>query len=138
MADVISIATDQNELRRDWHVRTQQTVPECDSGQTHRTVDPITVRSSSLNVFIAFELSLAPEVHSVYTAFRDNRVFYVWVIVDLWEREVRQRIYARQQAIIDQFPDFAFDFYIVPGGDEDPKEIISQSVDLAYERHGQS
>ncbi|MCX6615001.1 MAG: hypothetical protein NTZ98_02750 [Acidobacteria bacterium] len=132
LADVIFVSTDQKEFRSDWQVRTQRLVVE--SGESHRSMDPITVQTSALNEFIAFELSLVPEVQSVYAAFRDNRVFYVWVIIDRWERKVRERVYARQQAVIDSFPDFAFDFYVVPKGDEDPTELLSGSMELAYER----
>src|SRR5947207_3742628 len=66
--------------------------------------------TTSLNEFIAFELSLVREVEYVYTAYR-NAVFYVWIVVDQFEPEVRKRIYDREKAIIDEFSDFEFDFY---------------------------
>jgi hypothetical protein len=113
-------------------------------GDTLRTEELTQVPTSSVNAYVAFQLSLVPEVERVYTAFRDNRVFYVWIVVGRWEREVRQRIYERQEAIIDEFTDesseqeCSFDFYIVPREGERVEDLISQSIDLAYVRPQQS
>ena len=91
------------------------------------------VATTSLNEFIAFELSLVQEVEYVYTAYR-NRIFYVWVVLYQFEQEVRERIYEREKAIIDEFSEFEFDFYIIARTDRDPNELISESLTLAYER----
>ena len=97
---------------------------------------PLTsVATSALNEFIAFEISLVPEVDAVFTAFR-NEVFYVWVIVNKFVEDVRARIYDRQRAIIDEFPTFEFDFYIIAGLGNDPWELVSESVTLAFQRRG--
>lgn len=103
-------------------------------GDTFRTEDPTQVATSDINQFIAFQFSVVPEVECVYTAFRENHVFYVWIVIDRWEKEVRRRIYQQQQAVIDQFPEFCFDFYIVPREGERVEDLISQSIDLAYVR----
>lgn len=91
------------------------------------------VVTTSLNEFIAFELSLVQEVAYVYTAYR-NGIFYVWIVLDQFEQEVRKRIYDREKAIIDEFSMFEFDFYIVARAGRDADELISESVKLAYER----
>jgi len=97
---------------------------------------PLTsVSTSALNEFIAFEISLVSEVEAVFTAFR-NEVFYVWVIVNRFADDVRARIYDRQRAIIDEFSTFEFDFYIIAGLGRDPWELVSESVTLAFQRHG--
>ena len=54
--------------------------------------------------------------------------------MDQFEPEVRKRIYDREKAIIDEFSDFEFDFYIVARTGRDVKELISESVTLAYGR----
>jgi hypothetical protein len=63
-------------------------------------------------------------------------VFYVWVIVNRFADDVRARIYDRQRAIIDEFSTFEFDFYIIAGLGRDPWELVSESVTLAFQRHG--
>jgi len=91
--------------------------------------------TTALNEFIAFEISLAPEVEAVFTAFR-NEVFYVWVIVSRFADDVRATIYDRQRAIIDEFRTFEFDFYIIAGLGRDPWDLVSESVTLAFQRRG--
>ncbi|MBI2819562.1 MAG: hypothetical protein HYX73_06250 [Acidobacteria bacterium] len=104
-------------------------------GDTYPTTgDPTRIQTSNLNEFIAFVLSLVPEVECVHTAFRENHVFYVWIVISEWKKEVRQRIYERQQSIIDQFPTFAFDFYIVSRDGQRVEDLISQTIDVAYVR----
>lgn len=91
------------------------------------------VPTSALNEFIAFELSLVPEVEFVFTAFR-NCVFYVWIIMDRFEEEVRGRIYDRERAIIDEFQSFEFDFYIVAKLGRDVWDLVSEGINLAYQK----
>jgi hypothetical protein len=100
-----------------------------------RTVPLTSVATIALNEFIGFEISLVPEVETVFTAFR-NQVFYVWVIVSRFEEDVRAKIYDRQRAIIDEFSTFEFDFYIIAGLGRDPWELVSESVTLAFQRRG--
>lgn len=97
------------------------------------TSDQLEVFASGLNEFIAFELSLVSEVEYVYTALRNN-VFYVWVVINQFEREVRERIYEREKAVIDEFSMFEFDFYIISRMERNVQELISESIDLTYER----
>lgn len=94
---------------------------------------PTEVPTSALNEFIAFELSLVPEVEFVFTAFR-NDVFYAWVIVDKFEEEVRGRIYERERAIIDEFQMFEFDFYIIARLGRDVGDLVSEEINLAYQK----
>ena len=97
------------------------------------TGTPTEVQTSALNEFIAFELSLVPEVEFVFTAFR-NDVFYAWVIVDKFEEEVRGRIYERERAIIDEFQTFEFDFYIIARLGRDVWDLVSEEINLAYQK----
>ncbi len=97
------------------------------------TSAPLNVPTSALNEFIAFELSLVPEIEFVFTAFR-NSVFYVWIVVDKFEEEVRERIYERERAIIDEFTTFEFDFYIIARLGRDVWDLVSEDIRLAFER----
>ena len=96
--------------------------------------ETISIATSDLRDLIAFEFSQTPEIKYVYTAFRENRVFYAWVIVDDFEESVRSRIYDREEAIIDAFPEIEFDFYIVPRMGRDVRDLIDDSVHLTYDK----
>jgi len=100
-----------------------------------RTAPLTSIVTIALDEFIAFEISLVPEVEAVFTAFR-NEVFYVWVIVSRFAADVTARIYDRQRAIIDEFPTFEFDFYIIAGLGRDPWDLVSESVKLVFQRRG--
>ncbi len=91
--------------------------------------------TSGLRECIAFEFSLIPQVAFVYTAFRSNEVFYVWIVIDEFERTVRQEIYERQRTIIDEFPMFQFDFYVIGLMGRNVADLIGdESMHLTYER----
>ena len=99
---------------------------------TERTVAVVT---SDLRDFIAFELSLVEQVAFVYTAFRNNEVFYSWIVIDEFEHAVRERIYERQRLIIEEFPNFQFDFYILALMGRNVADLIGDpSMHLTYTR----
>lgn len=87
-----------------------------------------------LNEFIALELSAVEEVEYVFTAFRNN-VFYIWVLLDRFEAQVRNKIYEIEMEVIDEFPMFEFDFYLIASGGNDARELISGSIESVYCRH---
>lgn len=100
------------------------------------TTDPEKLAvTTGLQYFIAFEFSLLPEVAYVYTALRDNDVYYVWIVVDEFSRAVREKAYQRQRSIIDEFPTFQFDFYIIGLSGQSIDDLIGDgSMHLTYER----
>lgn len=117
--------------------RTRQSVPAPESYQnstftdfSHEGQDAIT---KDLNEFIALELSLVPEVEYVYTAIRDG-VFYVWTVIDRFAQAAREGIYGRQIAVIDEFPMYEFDFYIIAREGRPVGDLISESVTLTFDR----
>lgn len=93
--------------------------------------DPIF--SSRLNEFIADEISRVSDIDYIFTAFRNN-VFYVWILLERFETAVRESIYEREKLVIDEFPMFDFDFYIVATEKQNPEDLISGSVELVYEK----
>lgn len=74
------------------------------------------------------------EVEYVFTAFRNN-VFYVWVLFDRFEAQVRKMIYEIEMEVIDEFPVIEFDFYLIASGGSDVRELISGSIESVYCRH---
>lgn len=109
------------------------------SGRSDRsasTDDPIIEQpTAKLRDFVAFEFSLVPQVDYVYTALRDNGVFYAWILTDKFELPIREAIYKRERDIIDEFPMFEFDFYIIARRGRDVEDLIGDpSVHLTYGR----
>ena len=98
--------------------------------------ESLAAATSDLRDFIAFEFSLVPQVEYVFTAFRENQVFYAWIVVDEFETSVRASIYARQRAIIDEFPMFEFDFYIIARMGRSLDDLVGggDSMHLTYAR----
>lgn len=95
----------------------------------------VAVPTSDVRDCIAFEFSLLKEVAFVYTAFRQNDVFYAWIVIDKFERKIREAIYERQRVIIDEFPTFQFDFYIMGLDGRDVSDLIGDpSMHLTYSR----
>ena len=105
------------------YVRTRRTATESEC----EVVD------TGLPEFLTFELSQVPEVEYIFTAFRAN-IFYVWIVTNEFEARVREKIYERQKTIIDEFPMFEFDFYVVAKHGSDVKELISGDVSLTFQR----
>ena len=104
-------------------------------GRTASTEAAIELSTTDLRDFIAFEFSLVPQVDHVFTALRDNGVFYAWIVTDEFRPEVRQAIYKREQAIIDEFDTFEFDFYIVARQGRRVEDLIGDSsIHLTYRR----
>lgn len=129
----------------DWHIMEirssrEERFPDLfsDSGnillQTDESTLPIAVQTKRLKEFIALELSSVDEVEYVFSALRNN-VFYIWVLLDRFESEVRGRIYRREELIIDEFPMFEFDFYLISRMGRDPGELVSESIELVYDKH---
>jgi hypothetical protein len=95
----------------------------------------IAIGTADLRDFIAFEFSLVPDVEYVFTAFRENQIFYAWIVINQFEQSVRDQIYEREQAIIDEFPAFEFDFYIIARIDRNLDDLIGDdSMHLTYAR----
>jgi hypothetical protein len=104
-------------------------------GRTASTDKGIAIATADLRDFIAFEFSLVHDVEYVFTAFRENQIFYAWIVTDKFEQSVRDQIYEREQAIIDEFPDFEFDFYIIARMGRNLDDLIGDdSMHLTYSR----
>lgn len=62
--------------------------------------------------FIAFLLSCdLPEVRSVFMG-QDGRLLQVFIVVDEYNFEINERIYDREECVMDVFDRFDFDFHI--------------------------
>ena len=109
------------------------------SGSTYfvksAATEGVSLPTSDLRDCIAFEFALTPEVAFVYTALRSNEIFYAWIVIDEFDRAVRMKIYERQREIIDEFPMFQFDFYVIGLDGRNVDDLIGDpSMHLTYRR----
>jgi hypothetical protein len=85
--------------------------------------------------FVGLELSLVHEVEQVFVQRQDNKKeFKVLTVVNERDPAVRTRIYAREREIIDNYPNFDFDFHIVARMNRDIQQIANGAGKLAYKR----
>lgn len=89
----------------------------------------------SLEAFIGFELSLVPEVERVFVGREENgNEFRVIAVINDRDPNVRAKVYAREQAIIEEYPNLDFDFHIIARMNRNLKDIVTRMGKLAFER----
>jgi len=89
----------------------------------------------SPEIFIGLELSIVPQVQQVFVERIDRgKTMRVMVMLEGRDAEVRRRVYAREQAIIDEHPQFDFDFYTHQLMGRKPATVVDGIGKLAYKR----
>lgn len=85
--------------------------------------------------FIGLELSLVPEVETVFVELVPKRKM-VRVITIINERDpaIRERVYKREQFVIDAFPNLDFTFRVIARMNRDLSEVVERIGDIAYQR----
>ena len=83
--------------------------------------------------FIGLELSLIPQVERVFVSREENgKGFKVLTIVNDRDPELRTKIYMREQAIIEAWPNFDFDFHVTARMNRASEEITMPRGRLAF------
>ena len=93
----------------------------------------ISSRTHSLNWYIGNLMSEVSLVERVYSAYR-NHVSYTWIVIETRDQDALQQIYQREKAIIERFPEFEFDFYVLYRGGQSIESMISGEVELVFSR----
>ncbi len=89
----------------------------------------------SPETFIGLELSLVPEVESVYVESSESTTdFRVMVVVDKRDPEVRAKVYARERAVIGEYSNLDFDFHIISRMGRNLREIVNETGKIAFQR----
>lgn len=70
-----------------------------------------------------------PEVTKIFAS-QDGPLVSVWTVVENFDREVRNRIYAGERALFRAFPNLKFDFLVL----EDTGDIDLSDAELVYVR----
>jgi hypothetical protein len=72
-------------------------------------------------------------VERIYSKYRSN-VFYTWVVVEDRDQTTLEKIYEREKAIIERFPEYEFDFYVLYRKGQSVDTMISGDIDLVFIR----
>lgn len=80
---------------------------------------------------VGLELTMVPEVESVFVEKEDDSSFTVYTIVNERDLEVRSRIYDRELAILSALPGIALEFNILSRRNR-PLESVIQSKEKPY------
>jgi hypothetical protein len=95
-----------------------------------------TRRIMRLADFIGLEMSLVPQVETVFVhrseeSAKDVRVL---VVVNARDPRVRAEIYKREQAIMDELPLADFDFHIISRENRPLQQIVTDAGEVALKR----
>lgn len=66
----------------------------------------------SIKQFLEQEFARVPEAEAVFAS-TQGRTLHVWIVVDQFDRAVREKIYEREMSLIDELDSFEFDFNIL-------------------------
>ncbi len=84
----------------------------------------LTVPGINMSEYIAELLSEEPIVECVYGKW-ERDAFYIMTFIKTLDRQARRRIYSKQQDIMNRFPKFTFDFYVIALDGNDVSSLIS-------------
>lgn len=95
-----------------------------------------TKRIMRLADFIGLEMSLVPQVESVFIHRNEESIkdIRVLVVVNGRDPAVRAEIYKREQAIMDELPLAEFDFHIIARENRVLGEIVTDAGEVALKR----
>ncbi|HKZ42707.1 MAG TPA: hypothetical protein VJ044_17220 [Candidatus Hodarchaeales archaeon] len=86
----------------------------------------------TLKKFVARQIASVPEVEYIYCQ-REEHAYFVWILINKLDQNVRKKIYAKQREIIDLFSEEIFDFYIVARLDT-PADTVITGPELVYKK----
>lgn len=113
---------------------TDPTVATTGSGRVWRS-DTKRHMLISPEIFIGLELSLVAEVERVYVErIADRKALRVMIIVNERDPNVRARVYAREQEVIEAHPHLDFDFYLHSRMNRNLEDVVDGIGVLAFKR----
>lgn len=88
----------------------------------------------SIETFIRFELSLVREVEKIFIDRESDDEFRVISVVNERDAQIRERVYAREQEIMDTYPRLTFDFHVLARMNRNLDALITKAGKLIFER----
>lgn len=106
---------------------------------------PIRLKSSQWRVFTAgpvfsvetsvrIELSLVPEVEHVFFERKGEGEFRIISIVNRRDAAIREKVYAREEAIMSLYPGLNFDFHVIARMDRNLEDVMTKAGKPVFER----
>jgi hypothetical protein len=80
------------------------------------------------------ELSLVPEIERVFFEREGDKEFRVISVVNQRDAAIRDKVYAREEAIMETYPGLNFDFHVVARMDRKIEDVITKTGKVAFER----
>lgn len=80
------------------------------------------------------ELSLVPEIERVLFEKEGNNEFRVISVVNKRDADIREKIYAREEEIMEAFPGLNFDFHVLARMDRKMEDVVSKAGKVIFER----
>lgn len=103
---------------------------------TQATVIKLSVVAPTLRQFAAYMISSVPEVEYVLTTCDEkNRMLRVFSVIDAFDATIREKIYAKEGQVIDEFETFNFEFNIISRRGRSLSECITDpGVEVTFKR----
>jgi hypothetical protein len=88
----------------------------------------------SVETCTRIELSLVPEIERVFFEREGDYEFRIISVVNKRDAAIRDKVYAREEAIMQAYPGLNFDFHVLARMDRKIEDVITRAGKLAFER----
>lgn len=88
----------------------------------------------SVETFARMELSLVPEIECVFFEHEGKNEFRIITVVNKRDVAIREKVYAREEAIMQEYPGINFDFHVLARMDRKIEDVITKVGKLIFER----
>jgi hypothetical protein len=97
-----------------------------------------TVPVQSFEAYVGMELSLVHEVESVFVISdsESGKGYTVITVINDRDPEIRARVYAREQALMDEAKGINFNFRVISRMNRNLSDILDKAGRLAFQRSG--
>ena len=88
----------------------------------------------SVETCASIELSLVPEVEHIFIERESDGEFRIITVVDKRDAGVREKLYAREECLMEAYPGIKFDFHIVARMGRDLDDVMTNAGKVAFEK----
>jgi hypothetical protein len=88
----------------------------------------------SVETFARMELSLIPEVERIYFDREADNEFRIISVVNKRDAGIRDKVYAREEEIMNAYPGLNFDFHVMARMDRKIEDVITKAGKVIFER----
>jgi len=88
----------------------------------------------SVETCARIEFSLIPEIECVFFEREGDKEFRIISVVNKRDAAIREKVYAREEAIMQAYPGLSFDFHVMARMDRKIEDFVTKAGKLAFER----